>query len=55
MARWKTLPYAYRCPVTNMIVKVMDLSREQASKVRKFFSKGTRSMQECKPKQHKHS
>ena len=55
MARWKTLPFAYYCPITGMIVKTMDLSKNHQKISRKFYSPWAKKVVECKCKQHKHS
>ena len=55
MARWKTLPFVYFCPVTGQIVKSMDLSKDMVKKERYFYSSWARKKVLCKAKQHKHS
>lgn len=58
MARWKTLPYVFRCPKTGWILKSMDLKKENADKFKEWmvlYSPKVRQKVRAKCKQHKHS
>lgn len=58
MARWKTLPYVFRCPESGRILKSMDLTKENADRFKewvKLYSPSLRKKVKAKCKQHKHS
>lgn len=58
MARWKTLPFVFRCPESWAIIKFMDCNKKMQEKAKawiRVFSKFVKKYVLAKGKQHKHS